>query len=155
MSMSNVMLKMTFHCPSGRLPCQARDGQSPHEVMSTSAHTSQVSQSTSFLKGVQVIVHISSHVTNHEVHIIFKGGPSHSPRKQRNKCRHGRCGSARPKICLRGGYVLSTSKKMGTSSIDDKFIVDNLFLVTSSLDWYAGIVEFLTTQRLPSEWTKE
>ena len=39
---------------------------------------------------------------------------------------------------------------MGPSIIDD-----NLFLVTSSLDWYAGIVEFLTTQRLLVEWTKD
>ena len=47
------------------------------------------------------------------------------------------------------------SDEMGTSPIDDRFIDDNLFLVTSSPDWYAGIVEFLITQRLSIEWTKE
>ena len=44
---------------------------------------------------------------------------------------------------------------MVISPIDDRFIYDNLFLVRSSLDWYADIMEFLTTQRLPVEWTKE
>ena len=34
-------------------------------------------------------------------------------------------------------------------------INDRLFVVTSTPDWYAGIVEFLTTQQLPTEWTKE
>lgn len=58
-STSNGMFHMTFHCPSGRLPCQARDAQSPPEAMSTSDHTSQISQSTSYVKGVQVTLHVS------------------------------------------------------------------------------------------------
>ena len=56
---------------------------------------------------------------------------------------------------LQADHLSKLSEEMGTSPIDDGFIDDNLFLVTSSLDWYAGIVEFLTTQRLPAEWTKE
>ena len=47
------------------------------------------------------------------------------------------------------------SEEVGTNPIDDKFMYDNLFLVTSSPDWYAGIVDFLITQRLLVEWTKE
>ena len=56
---------------------------------------------------------------------------------------------------LQADHLSRLSKEMGTSPIDDKFIDDSLFLVTSNHDWYAGIVEFLTTQRLPVEWTKE
>ena len=44
---------------------------------------------------------------------------------------------------------------MGNSPIDDRLIDDNLFVVTTSLDWYASIVEFLTTQQFPDNWTKE
>ena len=29
------------------------------------------------------------------------------------------------------------------------------FVVTAKPDWYAGIVEFLTIQKLPDDWTKE
>lgn len=28
-------------------------------------------------------------------------------------------------------------------------------MVTATPDWYADIVEFLTTQKLPKDWTKE
>ena len=56
---------------------------------------------------------------------------------------------------LQADHLSRLLEEMGTSSIDDKFIDDNLFLVTSSPDWYACIMEFLTTQRLPVEWTKE
>ena len=56
---------------------------------------------------------------------------------------------------LMADHLSRLLEEMGTSPIDDKFINDNLFLVMSSLDWYAGIVEFLTTQRLPAEWTKD
>ena len=59
------------------------------------------------------------------------------------------------RMYLQANHLSRLSKEMGTSPIDDRLIDDNLFLVTSSPDWYAGIVEFLTTQRLPVEWTKE
>ena len=58
-STSNGMLHMTFQCPSGHLPCQARDAKSPPEAMSTSDHMSQISQSTSYVKPVQVTLHVS------------------------------------------------------------------------------------------------
>lgn len=41
------------------------------------------------------------------------------------------------------------------SPIDDKFIDESLFLVTSQPTWYAHIIEFFTTQQLPLEWSKE
>ena len=44
---------------------------------------------------------------------------------------------------------------MGPSPIDDSLIDDNLFVVTTTPYWYAGIVEFLTTQQLPDDWTEE
>ena len=59
------------------------------------------------------------------------------------------------RLHLQADHLSMLSEEIGTSPIDDRFIVHNLFLVTSSPDWYAGIVEFLTTQRLPTEWTKE
>ncbi len=56
---------------------------------------------------------------------------------------------------LQADHLSRLSEEMGTSPIDDKFIDDNLFFVTSSPDCYVGIVEFRTTQRFPGEWTKE
>lgn len=44
---------------------------------------------------------------------------------------------------------------MGDNPIDERLIVDNLFVVTARPDWYAGIMEFLTTQQLSGEWTKK
>ena len=48
---------------------------------------------------------------------------------------------------LQADHLSKLSEEIGTSPVDDRFIDDNLFLVTSSPDWYAGIVEFLTTQK--------
>ena len=59
------------------------------------------------------------------------------------------------RMLLQADHLSRLSEEMGTSPIDDKFIDDNFFLVTSSPDWYARIVEFLTTQRLHAEWTKD
>ena len=59
------------------------------------------------------------------------------------------------KMHLQADHLSRLSEEMGTSPLDDKFIDENLFLVTSSTDWYASIVEFLTTRRLPAEWTKD
>ena len=46
-------------------------------------------------------------------------------------------------------------EKMGTTPINDSLMNDELFVLTSTRDWYAGIVEFFSTQQLPTEWTKE
>ena len=59
------------------------------------------------------------------------------------------------RLHLQANQLSKLSEEIGTSPIDDRFIEDNLFLVTSSPNWYAGIVEFLTTQRFPAEWTKK
>ena len=59
------------------------------------------------------------------------------------------------RLHLQADHLSRLSDEVGTSPIDDRFIDDNLFLVTSTPDWYVGIVEFLTTQRLLVEWTKE
>ena len=59
------------------------------------------------------------------------------------------------RLHLHADHLSRLSEAVGTSPVDDRFIDDNLFFITSSPDWYAGIVEFLTTQRLPAEWTKE
>jgi hypothetical protein len=44
---------------------------------------------------------------------------------------------------------------VGPTPIDDDLTDENLFIVTAYPEWYAGIVEFLTTQQLSSEWSKE
>ena len=59
------------------------------------------------------------------------------------------------RMYLQADHLSRLSEDMGTSPIDDRFIDDNLFLVMPTPDWYACIVEFLTTQRLPVDWTKE
>ena len=46
------------------------------------------------------------------------------------------------------------SEEMGIIPIDDSLMDDRLFVVMSTPDWYTRIVEFLTTQQLPTEWTK-
>ena len=43
---------------------------------------------------------------------------------------------------LHADHLSRLLEEMGTSPKDDRFIDDNLFLVTSNPDWYAGIVEF-------------
>lgn len=42
-----------------------------------------------------------------------------------------------------------------THPIDDSLIDENLFLITARPTWYAGIIEFLTTQQLSPEMPKE
>ena len=56
---------------------------------------------------------------------------------------------------LQADHLSRLSKDMGTTPIDDSLIDDRLFVVTYTPDWYARIVEFLKTQQLPVEWTKE
>ena len=52
---------------------------------------------------------------------------------------------------LQADHLSRLSEVIGTSPIDDRFIDDNLFLVTPCPDWYMKIVEFFTTQRLFAE----
>lgn len=56
---------------------------------------------------------------------------------------------------LQVDHLSRLSEEMGASSVDNRLIDDNLFVVTTQPEWFAGIVEFLTTQRLSGEWTKE
>ena len=56
---------------------------------------------------------------------------------------------------LQADHLSRLSEDMGTHPIDDSLIDDKLFVISATPDWYAGIVEFLTTQQLPPEWTKD
>ena len=56
---------------------------------------------------------------------------------------------------LQADHLSRLSKEMGVSPIDDMLMDDNFFVVTSKPEWYAGIIEFLTTQQLLGELTKE
>ena len=56
---------------------------------------------------------------------------------------------------LQANHFSRLSKEVGISSVDYRFKNDNHFVVTANPDWYAGIVEFLTTQQHPREWTNE
>lgn len=47
------------------------------------------------------------------------------------------------------------SKNMENNPIDDRLIDDNLFVITTSPYWCAGIMEFFTTQQLSKDWIKE
>ena len=47
------------------------------------------------------------------------------------------------------------SEEMGDNRVDHRLVDASLFMITAEPDWYAGIVEFLTTQKLPEDWTKE
>ena len=56
---------------------------------------------------------------------------------------------------LQADYLSRFLEDMGTNPIGDRHIDDNLFVVTATPYWYVGIVEVLTTQQLPDNWTKE
>ena len=56
---------------------------------------------------------------------------------------------------LQADHLSRLSDEVGSSLIDDSLRDDNLFLVTAKADWYANIVEFLKTQQLTGDWTKE
>ena len=55
------------------------------------------------------------------------------------------------RIHLQADNLSRLSEDMGTTPIDDSLMKDRLFVVTSTPDWYSGIVEFLITQQLPAE----
>ena len=59
------------------------------------------------------------------------------------------------RIHLQADHLSRLSEDMGTHPIDNSLIDDILFVVSASPIWYAGIVEFITTQHLRVEWTKE
>ena len=56
---------------------------------------------------------------------------------------------------LQTDHLSRLLEEVGSSPIDDSLRDDNLFLVITKADWYAGIVKFLTTQQLTGNWTKE
>ena len=56
---------------------------------------------------------------------------------------------------LQADHLFRLSELVGTTPIDGSFVDENLFVVTAYPEWYAGIVEFLTTQQLPDDWSKE
>ena len=56
---------------------------------------------------------------------------------------------------LQADHLSRLSEDMGTSPIDNSLIDDNLFVVTITPDWYAGIMKFLTTQQYSDNWIKE
>lgn len=56
---------------------------------------------------------------------------------------------------LQADHLSRLFEKMGESPIDDRLVNDNIFVLTAKPEWYAIILEFLTTQKLPEDWTKE
>ena len=56
---------------------------------------------------------------------------------------------------LQANHLSRLSESLGENPVDDRLVDDGLFVVTSTPEWNAGIVEFLTTHKLPEEWTKE
>ena len=52
------------------------------------------------------------------------------------------------RMYLQADNLSRLSEEMGSSPIDDRLVDDNLFVVTSTPEWYAGILDFLTTQQL-------
>ena len=50
---------------------------------------------------------------------------------------------------LQADHLFRLFERMGENLIDDRLMNDNLFMVTAKPEWYAGIVDFLTTQKLP------
>lgn len=59
------------------------------------------------------------------------------------------------KIHLDADYLSRLSERLGVEPIDDKLVDEGFFVVTSQFKWYSGIVEFLTTQQLSFELTKD
>ena len=56
---------------------------------------------------------------------------------------------------LQADHLSRLSEKIGESPVDDRLIDDTLFVLTAKPDWYPGIVEIFTTQKLLEDWTKE
>ena len=56
---------------------------------------------------------------------------------------------------LQTDHLSRLTDSLGEDAVDDRRVDDGFFLVTSTPEWYADIVEFLTTHKLPGDWTKE
>jgi hypothetical protein len=56
---------------------------------------------------------------------------------------------------LQADHLFRLLEEIGKNPVDNRLVDDSLFVVTSTTEWYASIVEFLTTHKLPKEWTKE
>ena len=56
---------------------------------------------------------------------------------------------------LQMDHLSRLSDNLGKNPVDDRLVDDGLLVVTSTPEWYAGIVKFLTTHKLPKEWTEE
>lgn len=56
---------------------------------------------------------------------------------------------------LQADHLSNLSEEMGASLVDEMLINDNFFVVTSRLEYLAGIMEFSTIQQLSREWTKD
>ena len=56
---------------------------------------------------------------------------------------------------LQADHLSRLSNKLGEDPVDDRLVEDGLFVATSRAEWYADIVEFLMTHKLPEEWTTE
>lgn len=56
---------------------------------------------------------------------------------------------------LQADHLSRLAEHVGATPINDRLGDDNLCVVTAQPEWYAGIVEFLTTQQLPVEWSRE
>ena len=56
---------------------------------------------------------------------------------------------------LQADHLSRLLDEAGSSPVDDSLRDDNIFLVTAKADWYSSIVEFLTTQQLTGELTRE
>ena len=54
---------------------------------------------------------------------------------------------------LQTDHLSRLSEEIKESPVDDRLVDENLFVVTAESDWYADIVEFLTTQKLPENYT--
>ena len=50
---------------------------------------------------------------------------------------------------LQADHLSRLSEEMGENPVDDRLVNESLFVVTTKLDWYAGIVEFLTKKNCP------
>ena len=59
------------------------------------------------------------------------------------------------RIYLQANHLSRLLDEMRKNAVDDRFVDDNLFVVTAKPDWYADIVKFLTTQKLPEDWRNE
>ena len=56
---------------------------------------------------------------------------------------------------LQADHLSRLSERMGESPINDRLVDEIFFMITVKPECYAGIVEFLATQKLSVHWTKE